>query len=182
MTLNNDNSNRTIAESIFRSLRRIIRAVDLHSREMTARFQMTAPQLVCLRQLWVGGPCALGELARQVYLSQATITGIVDRLEARGMVFRHREDADRRKVTISLTEEGERIAAGMPLPLQDRFAERLNGLPLVEQEAIERMLCRIVGMMEAGDIDAWPIIASGSITTCPDDPAGEANPTDKSES
>lgn len=152
------------AESILRSLRRIIRAIDLHSRELSSRFKLTVPQLVCLRQLYLNGPCTPSELADRVYLSQATVTGILDRLEARRLVSRTREQADRRKVTLSLSAEGSRLAETMPWPLQERFAERLFALPEAEQANIERTLDKIVHMMAAQDIDAWPIVGAGDWT------------------
>ncbi|MCJ8502542.1 MarR family winged helix-turn-helix transcriptional regulator [Desulfatitalea alkaliphila] len=149
------------AENILKSLRRIIRAIDLHSRELSARFNLTVPQLVCLRQLYRNGDCSPGDLARFVSLSQATLTGIIDRLENRALVTRQRGQTDRRKVLLSLTPEGRRMAETMPWPLQERFAERLFALPRQDQAMINRVLDQIVHMMEAQDIDAWPIVGAG---------------------
>ena len=137
------------AEAIFLSLRRMIRAIDLHSREVIGRSRLTVSQLVCLRQLWLSGPATPSRLARAVYLSQATVTGILDRLESRGLVTRERNRTDRRLVGIRLTEAGSGIAESMPIPLQGRFAERLAALPREEQADIDRVLGRIVDMMEA---------------------------------
>lgn len=152
------------AENILISLRRIIRAIDLHSRALSSRFNLTVPQLVCLRQIFRSGPCSPGDLARRVSLSQATITGIIDRLEARSLVSRVRGQTDRRKVTVSLTESGRKLAETMPWPLQERFAERLFALPEQDQARINQVLDQIVHMMEAQNIDAWPIVGSGEWT------------------
>jgi DNA-binding MarR family transcriptional regulator len=135
-------------ESIFRSLRRMIRAIDLHSRETTGRSTLTVPQLVCLRQIWMQGPTKPSQLARAVFLSQATVTGILDRLENRGLIQRQRDQADRRLVTISLTRAGADMASSLPIPLQDGFARRLAALSLEEQADIDRILERVVEMME----------------------------------
>lgn len=152
------------AESILRSLRRITRAIDLHSRELSARFNLTVPQLVCLRQLYLKGPATSGHLSRLVFLSQATVTGILDRLESRGLIGRERGRPDRRRVTVKLTEEGENLAEGMPWPLQERFAQRLCSLPEEDQARIDQVLDQIVHMMSVQDIDAWPIVGSGEWT------------------
>ena len=149
------------AENILRSLRRITRAIDIHSRELSARFNLTVPQLVCLRQLFLNGPTTAGNLSRLVFLSQATVTGILDRLELRGMVVRERGKEDRRRVTISLTDSGRELAETMPWPLQERFEARLSALPEKEQAIIDEVLDRVVHMMSAQDIDAWPIVGSG---------------------
>jgi DNA-binding MarR family transcriptional regulator len=149
------------AESILRSLRRIIRAIDQHSRRLSRRFNLTVPQLVCLRQLILSGPSTPGNLASRVFLSQATVTGILDRLEARDLIHRERNSPDRRRVTVSLTDAGEELAKGMPWPLQERFAARLAALPEEGQQVIDQVLQQIVEMMEVREIDAWPIVGSG---------------------
>jgi DNA-binding MarR family transcriptional regulator len=110
------------------------------------------------------GPLTPGELSRRVYLSQATVTGILDRLEQRGLVKRERNRPDRRMVSISLTEQGEKLALTMPWPLQERFARRLAALSRTEQEHIDQCLKQIVDMMEARKIEAWPIMGAGTWT------------------
>lgn len=150
-------------ETILRSLRRITRAIDLYSRSLASRYQLTGPQLVCLRHLASTGDCTPGLLAREVALSPATVTGILDRLERRGLVQRDRDSIDRRKVIIRATDEGRRLAGRAPLPLHESFARKLAALPTREQEEINRVLEQIVQMMEAGDIDAAPLITAGPL-------------------
>ena len=139
------------AERILEALRRISRATALHNKKLVARFDLTLPQAVSLRRLFTGGPMTAGELARQVSLSQATMTGVVDRLEARGLVQRDRNDWDRRRVQISLTAQGRETALGVPIPLQERFATKLATLSSGQQADIARVLADIVIMMEAED-------------------------------
>ena len=83
----------TVEERILRSLRRISRAIELHSKQLKATHRLTAPQLICLRELRVVPHTTPCELARAVSLSQATITGILDRLESRGFIQRARNPA-----------------------------------------------------------------------------------------
>jgi DNA-binding MarR family transcriptional regulator len=136
------------AEAILAALRRIFRAMSIHSRSLNHRAHLTLPQLVCLRRLSILGPCGPSELSRQVSLSQATVTGILDRLENRGYITRDRRDKDRRRVTISLTQAGLDMVASMPTSLQDRFASRLAMLSEREQSNMVYNLGRIVEMME----------------------------------
>lgn len=156
-------------ESILVSLRRITRAIDLHSRRLAAVYHLTSPQLVCLRHLAHHGVTTPGNLARQVALSQATVTGILDRLERRGLVYRERDRVDRRKVNIVLTDEGRELVENAPMPLQQAFAERLASLPDRQQEKIASVLASIVEMMEAEDLDAAPMLAAGHISAAADD-------------
>lgn len=146
---------RDIADSILLSLRRISRAIDQHNKQLSDRYKLTVPQLVCLRHLLIQGAGTPGELARGVCLSQATVTGIVDRLEAKGFVLRQRSHTDRRKQHISLTEKGQVLASDMPWPLQERFAQSLAALEAEDLERIDATLQRLVCMMEAPQVDPW---------------------------
>lgn len=129
------------------SLRRIIHAVDLHSRRLVRTVQLTAPQLACLRHLDRRGPSNIGAIARGVSLSQATLTGILDRLEARGLVERQRSDVDRRRVQVSLTAAGAAAVATLPVPLDERFAAQLAQLPQRRKEQIRDVLGGFEAMM-----------------------------------
>jgi len=147
-------------ERILRALRRIIRAVDFYSRQLSMRHSLTGPQLICLRQLKQHGELTPGQLARAVSLSPATISGILDRLERRGYLTRKRRAEDKRQVLVALTKAGMELVDRTPLPLQERFIQRLAELPEARQAEIDRVLQRIVTMMEAEEIDAAPVLAS----------------------
>jgi DNA-binding MarR family transcriptional regulator len=142
-------------ENILRSLRRIARAIDLHSRQLATQWRLTTPQLVCLRQIRRDGDESTpGRIAKAIHLSQATVTGILDRLSARGLVSRERSEEDRRRVIVRLTDAGRSIVETAPSPLQENFAERLMQLSEAEQAHIDGVLERIVRMMEADRVDA----------------------------
>lgn len=149
-------------EDVLRSLRRITRAIDLHSRHLATTFGLTGPQLVCLRVVADQGPLSPSQLAREVALSQATITGIVDRLATRQLLTRERINTDRRLVTVSLTDAGRALIQAAPSPLQERFAERLAALSDKEQASIRMTLAQIVQMMDGSDLDAAPVLSNES--------------------
>lgn len=148
-------------ESILRSLRRITRAIDLYSRELAAGHRLTVPQLICLRHLVRCGQVTSGALAAEVTLSQATVTGILDRLESRRLVLRRRDDQDKRRVLVAITPAGRALVSSAPAPLQKLFSDRLAELAPEEQAAIDRILGRIVQMMSADELDAAPILTAG---------------------
>lgn len=149
---------------VLQSLRRIIRAVEIHSRKLAQNYQITGPQLGCLLATREFGPLTTTGLAHQVYLSPSTVVGIVDRLEEKGMVIRRRSREDRRQVHICLTEEGQNLAAKAPSLLQDTLAEALNRLPELEQVSITLALEKVVDLMEAGKIEASPLLETGPIS------------------
>lgn len=148
---------------ILRSLRRIIRAVDLHSRQLAIQHNVTGPQLTCLLQLVEDGALTVTSLAQALHLSPSTVIGILDRLEIKGLINRQRNAQDRRKVLVAVTDEGLAITNSAPSPLQDTLAETLQNLPEIEQETIAASLERVVDLMEARHLDAARMLETGPI-------------------
>lgn len=149
------------ADSVLRALRRIVRAVDWYSRRLVSRYGLSGPQLLCLRQLVERGAQTPGQLARGVSLTPPTLTGILDRLEARELVARERRSQDKRQVLVQITDAGEELLARCPPSLQERFTARLAALPEAEQARISEALEKVVTLMEAEDIDASPLLTGG---------------------
>lgn len=145
---------------ILRALRRIIRAVDIHSRKLNHDYKITTPQMMCLYSLAKGGAMTQTALARQVNMGVSTLNGVIDRLEAKGLVVRRRDVQDRRKVFVEVTEAGRSVTGSAPHLLQDRFSEALRGLPELEQAAIALSLERVVELMEAEHLDDSPHLAT----------------------
>lgn len=156
-------------EAVLKSLRRIIRAVDLYSRKLVGETGLSGPQLICLRQLASHGPMQTSHLADAVNLSSPTVCGILDRLEQRGLVHRERQADDRRRVLVSLTDSARDAVEHAPPALHDSFLFKLRTLPLRRQEEIRDTLSEIVAMMAAEGLDAAPILVPGeSVTFGPD--------------
>ncbi len=159
-----------LEEDILVALRRITRAIDIHSRYLANKFGLTGPQLVCLRVLGRHTSLTPSELAKHVALSQATVTGIVDRLASRQLVTRVRSESDRRNVTVAITDAGTALLADAPSALQEKFANRLALLPAEEQHAIRVTLDKVVRMMDGEDLAADPVLDA--------DPSIEGPPPD----
>lgn len=149
------------------ALRRIIRATDLHSRRLLQQFGVTAPQLIVLQQIARHGAISPSVLAREVSLSLPTLTGIVARLEARGMVQRTRNESDRRQILVSLTRSGAVLLEDAPSPLQETFVRQFAALRDWEQTQIVAILQRLVVMMEAERLDASPMLVTGTLDEAP---------------
>ena len=147
---------------VLKALRRIIRAVDIHSRKLNNDFKITAPQMICLYSLVKGGEMTQSELSKQVSMGISTINGVIDRLEKKGLITRQRDVEDRRKVFISVTESGKKITISAPSLLQDRLSDSLRGLPELEQAAIVLSLERVVELMEAEHLEASPNLVPNS--------------------
>ena len=147
---------------ILRALRRIIRAVDMHSRKLNNDFNITAPQMICLYSLTKGGKMTQSELSKQVSIGVSTINGVINRLEKKELVVRQRDTKDRRKVFVTVTETGRELTKSAPSLLQERFSNASRNLPELEQAAITLSLERVVELMEAEHLEASPNLVPNS--------------------
>ena len=147
---------------ILRSLRRIIRAVEMYSKKLASSHKITGPQLVCLLSIMEKEPLTATQIARDVHLSASTVVGVLDRLEEKGLTQRERDKSDRRKVYVTLTDKGRELADSAPSPLQDKLSLALNALNELEQVSIALALEKVVELMEVGDVDASPLLEPGT--------------------
>lgn len=152
-----------MSDRVLVALRRIIQAIDLHSRYLTKHFGLTGPQLMILREVASGNGRSVGDVARAVSLSQATVTGICERLESRGLITRLRAESDRRRVKVGITETGQAFLEKAPPPMQESFIEQFNRLESWEQMMILSSLQRLVDLIDAKTIDAAPILSTGPL-------------------
>lgn len=86
-----------------------------------ADFDLSPMQGHTLRLLEPGQPVAMSTLAESLVCDASNVTGIVDRLEARGLLERHGADHDRRVKSLVVTAEGERV--------RERLMERIMEPP-----------------------------------------------------
>src|SRR5690606_32431019 len=122
------------AEEELTALRRVIRATDIHSRHLEKTVGLTAPQLLLLQILRQRGQVTIGTLAREMNLSQATVTTVMDRLADRGVVTRVRSESAKRKVVAALTQAGDKLLINAPtLPQQ-----HLDASPVLDIGALDR--------------------------------------------
>lgn len=149
-------------DQIVAAIRQIIRAVDLQSRRLVDGHGLTGPQLAVLQEAGRLGPTPPSTLARAVHLSQATVTGILQRLERRQLVSRQRSAQDRRSVLIELTDQGRAVLKSSPSLLQDRFRQSLQRLEEWERLQMLATLQRIATLMDADQLDASPHLTSES--------------------
>lgn len=146
-----------------RALRRILRAADRGSRSLAAATGLTPSQLLVLQEIEQRAGTTGGALAAALQFGPATITNIVDRLEAAGLVTRQRSAEDKRQVILAATEAGRTAIASAPDLLQTRFNEGFAHLPLWERAMILTALDRLGGLLGAEAIDAAPLLDAGAI-------------------
>lgn len=166
---------RTVSDSVMIALRKIIQAIDMNSKQLVKRVGLTGPQLVILQEISSLGEVTAGEIAHAVSLSQATVTGILERMEKRDLLTRQRSDQDKRRTMVRITESGKQVLENAPPVMQEAFVERFASLQEWEQTMILSSLQRLVSIMDAKTIQAAPFLATSPIDN-PTDKTGEAAP------
>ncbi len=149
-----------IHDKVLVALRQIIRAIDLHSKKLERESGMTGPQLLVMQSIAQAEPVTAGEIAREVNLSQATVTSILDRLERKAYLRRERSKQDKRKVFLYLTEAGGQVLEKAPTLMQENFIRSFSHLEDWEQNLILSSLQRVAEMMQAGKLEAAPLLDS----------------------
>ncbi|MCD6163115.1 MAG: MarR family transcriptional regulator [candidate division Zixibacteria bacterium] len=155
LTANSDISNQVLVY-----LRKIMRAIDLHSKKLIQEFKLTGPQLIVLKEIESNNQISIGEIAKNISLSNATVTGIVNRLELRGLVKRIRHDSDRRKVIVLKTNKADSLLKNAPPPLQEQFTSLFENLDESRRTQIMCSLQKVSSMMGAQELDAAPVLSS----------------------
>jgi len=109
---------------------------------------LTYPQYLAMLALWQRSPSTVGELGEALGLDSATLTPLIKRMEAGGLVTRRRDSADERRVLVEPTAKGQALRASM----KDVQAGLSCGMPLAADElkALHGTLTRLVaGLREA---------------------------------
>lgn len=157
-------------DQVLVALRRIIRSIDIHSRRLVKHYGLTGPQLVVLQEIAKHKEITPGRLARAVSLSQATISGILERLQKRGLILRRRSETDRRRIWVRPTREAMHMLETGPPVMQLSFVEAFKALQKWEQTMILSSLQRLVSLINADTLYADPLIETNGIYTMEENP------------
>ena len=125
------------------------RAFRRHLEAAAEPYGLTATQFMVLRRLWEQDGLAVQQLARVSYLDAATMTGVLDRLEGKGLIQRVRQESDRRSVQIHLTEEGRALQAPLRNALDYVNQVAVTGLSPEEYDHLMQMLDRVESNLQA---------------------------------
>jgi len=139
------------------SLRKIIHATDLQSKQVVKACGLTIPQIMVLNAIERLGDVTIKRISDDVSLSQATLTTILNRLEQRGLVERVRNPDDKRIVNARLTPAGLSALQAAPALLHENFIQRFEALDKERKSQILSSLKQVAGLMDAEVIDAAPL-------------------------
>lgn len=136
---------------IIDDIRRIFQVLTEQSKRIETETSLTGPQLWVVKMLEESSPMKVSDLARRMYLNPATMVGLLDRLEAKGLVRRARSEQDRRVVLIDLTEQGRELVGRSPEVAQSLL---VKGLELTTEQKLSNIsdglehIVKILGAQE----------------------------------
>ena len=130
-------------------LMRAADSVTTRLNRLLAENHLTISQFGALEALFHLGPMGQTEIGAKLLKSSGNVTMVVDNLEKRGLVRRERGSADRRCVTVHLTEEGRALISRIFPPHAEAIRIQMGALSRSEQQELAR-LCRRLGRTAAG--------------------------------
>lgn len=133
-------------------LRRIVRALRQADAKSRAHGGIPSARLFVLRQLRHKPSLSIGDLCRATLTSQSSVSEVVARLEANGLLRRTRADGDGRKAALSLTQAGRKVLEESPQPFQEKLVSSLHRLSRDDQQALAKGMT--AWLEEAGITDA----------------------------
>ncbi|RJU03377.1 MarR family transcriptional regulator [Arthrobacter frigidicola] len=131
-------------ESTFELVKLVIRLGERmrqHYARRADEFDLTPTQAQVLREL-TAGPAPMGELAVRLSCDASNMTGVSDRLEARGLLERLPSPGDRRVKVLSLTDDGRALHRSLWTRLMDN-SPVAEGLNEAEQETLKVLLQKL---------------------------------------
>lgn len=143
-------------------IRKIVRSINLESKKIEKEYGVSIPQVLCLHFLRDAESyrAGQGDIRKFLNLNASTTSGIINRLEAKGLVARLPKSGDKRVVTIALTSKGDNLMQRMPSLLHEKLEEKLEKLNENQLKKIEDSLEMLVNILEIDEMEAFPVISS----------------------
>jgi DNA-binding MarR family transcriptional regulator len=135
-------------------LRRIVRALRQADAKSRGGGGVPSAQLFVLRQLKSKPALSIGDLSRATLTSQSSVSEVVSRLEAKGLLCRSKASDDNRRAELSVTAAGQKVLEESPQPFQERLVSALRHLASDDQQALAKGMN--AWLREAGISDAPP--------------------------
>ncbi len=149
--------NEAVIKDIVGSIRKLVRAVYLDSQKMSRQFGLTGQQSLVLRLLLINGSMSSADLSRLMYVTPSNMTGIIDRLEKKGLVERTRKEGDRRVALIMLTGPGKDLGKGIPDPIEKKIINQLADMELDQVQLLAMAMNQILNLIDTDKLEAEPL-------------------------
>ncbi len=140
-------SRRELTRGVVDGLHGLFQHVERFSHLLQMDRGLSGPQLWALRLIRGAPPVTIGQLAERMFLHISSVSCLLKRLVARGLVARTRGAEDHRVVYLRLTPAGRRLAHGAPAPPRSRLPRGLGRLGDRELHEVARSVRRLRTIM-----------------------------------
>jgi len=124
-------------------------ALNKRSRRLLRDAGVTAPQRFLIKVVGMRPGCTPGELARFLHVTPATVTRVVQRMQAAGLLRREPDQEDSRRVRLHLTLKGRRVDERCSGPTETPVGRVLRNTPRARLVEAQRLLTELVASLEA---------------------------------
>jgi DNA-binding MarR family transcriptional regulator len=147
-------------------LRKIIRSINLESKKIQKEFGISIPQLLILQYLSEQEDyrAPAKDIKNYINLNASTVSGIVHRLEEKGLVARLPNIKDKRGMYVTLTAKGAELLKKSPTTLQEKMSKRLQALSPEQINELNKNIDILTRLMDAEDVEAAPLITLNEIS------------------
>ena len=142
---------RTAAHAVLNSFRCLVKSLRLADRAGMKEHGLGASQVFVLHELRRDAPLSINELADRTLTDQSTVSVVVSKLIDKGLVMREHAEDDARRLQLTLTAKGHRVAKDLPPPIQQLIIEGVERLAPARAKALAESLHEICELLGADD-------------------------------
>ena len=141
------------------NVRKISRSVNLESKRLEKEYGISIPQLLALSFLREQEHYQASHKAIKDFLklNASTVTGIITRLEKKGMVAKLPRLNDKRVSLITLTAKGAELLKAVPHPLHQQISQKLQSLSPHQLTQLNEAFRAIIDILKIDDIEDSPV-------------------------
>jgi DNA-binding MarR family transcriptional regulator len=148
-----------VMSNIMDNIRRVFQILNEQSQRIKQETGLTGPQLWAIGVIHEHEPINISNIAKRMYLHPTTVLGIIDRIEARGLVSRNRSKDDRRVIWLELTQDGKDLVQSVPEVVQGLLWARLEGIALNDLAEIDEGIGHLVKIFGVQEMPPKPVLS-----------------------
>lgn len=126
----------------------LVHGLERASKSMTGQLGVTGPQRLAVRVIGLFPGLSAGDLALILHVHPSTLTGVLQRLTAQGLLVRIEDQSDRRRAVLRLTPRGKRVNAVRHGTVEAAIGQALRGITSRERAATRRVISRLAEHLE----------------------------------
>lgn len=141
----------TKEHNITQQLRIVLKAIQAHSKRVESNCGLSSVRLWMLHEINNAPGIKVSELATLLSIHRSTCSNMLDKLEAKDLIYRNRSKSDQRAVHLYLTDEGKAILSKAPSPPEGKLSSTLNKLSVQQIDELEKSLGVLVDTLQYDD-------------------------------